>query len=399
MLPGFRRHSSARTAVGLVLLLTGVFSPLIEAAAVSVFRLPEGAFQPSSAIDPSGTVHLVWLQGDPKGCDVYYVSLPGGRTEGLLPVRVNSQTGSAIALGTIRGAQVAVGGKGQVHVAWNGSATATKTTPSDPTPLLYSRRVSSSAGFEPQRNLIGNTLHLDGGASIAAGRNGSVSLVWHALPGGAPADEAHRQVFAVRSLDDGTSFGPIRAISPTDGVCACCGLKALEDRTGSLLVLYRSLTASDRRPMTLLASTAEGSRWVGQINDPWPTSTCPMSSASLTEGPQGVWAAWETGGQIRSSLLADPSAKPGSDADTAHRPVNVSETGRNRHPSLAVNAQGDGLCAWAADTGWQKGGRVAWRLLDRTGQPVGPIGGQPGLGIWSFPVAFPQASGDFVVAY
>jgi hypothetical protein len=34
---------------------------------------------------------------------------------------VNHIDGSAIATGTVRGAQIAVGAKGRVHVAWNGS--------------------------------------------------------------------------------------------------------------------------------------------------------------------------------------------------------------------------------------------------------------------------------------
>ena len=37
---------------------------------------------------------------------------------------MNSQAGSAVAAGTIRGAHLALGRKGRVHVAWNGSGTA-----------------------------------------------------------------------------------------------------------------------------------------------------------------------------------------------------------------------------------------------------------------------------------
>ena len=42
------------------------------------------------------------------------------RDEFSKPVRVNSQPKSAVAVGTIRGAQIAIGQNGRVHVAWNG---------------------------------------------------------------------------------------------------------------------------------------------------------------------------------------------------------------------------------------------------------------------------------------
>jgi hypothetical protein len=45
---------------------------------------------------------------------------------------VNSQPESAIAAGTIRGAQLAIGKAGRVHVAWNGSQNAEPVGPLNP---------------------------------------------------------------------------------------------------------------------------------------------------------------------------------------------------------------------------------------------------------------------------
>jgi hypothetical protein len=57
-------------------------------------------------------------------------------------LRVNSQQGSAIAAGAIRGAHLAVGRNGRVHVAWNGSSTG---------PTARSAQPGNAPGQSPQR--------------------------------------------------------------------------------------------------------------------------------------------------------------------------------------------------------------------------------------------------------
>ncbi|HAB18810.1 MAG TPA: hypothetical protein DCE44_20515 [Verrucomicrobiales bacterium] len=136
-----------------LLSLLSLFTPSTGFAAVEVRRLPDGAMQPLAVTDDGGTVHLVWLQGEPKACDVFYQKLPGGRTNGTAPVRVNRHPGSAIGIGTIRGAQLAVGRNGRAHVVWNGSSQA-EPKPVAGAPLLYSRLDDSGTAFEPEQNLI-----------------------------------------------------------------------------------------------------------------------------------------------------------------------------------------------------------------------------------------------------
>src|SRR5437762_10013328 len=77
--------------------------------AVHLIRTPDGGIQPQAVVDPHGTVHLVYLKGDPGGCDVFYVCRRRGQASFSQPIRVNSQPGSAIAIGPVRGAQLAVG--------------------------------------------------------------------------------------------------------------------------------------------------------------------------------------------------------------------------------------------------------------------------------------------------
>ena len=93
----------------------------VDAPAVDVRRVPNGGFQPDLAVGRDGAIHLVYYSGDPMAGDVFYVRSKDGGVTFSAPVRVNSQPGSAIARGTIRGPQIAAAPDGRVHVAWNGS--------------------------------------------------------------------------------------------------------------------------------------------------------------------------------------------------------------------------------------------------------------------------------------
>src|SRR5258708_1596086 len=90
----------------------------------SVRRMPDGGIQPQIAVEPNGTIHMIYFAGDPKSGDLFYVRSTAAGEAFSSPLRVNSQEGSVIAIGTIRGGQIQVGENGRVHVAWNGSGTA-----------------------------------------------------------------------------------------------------------------------------------------------------------------------------------------------------------------------------------------------------------------------------------
>jgi len=111
--------------------------------------------------------------------DIFYVRREAGEATFTEPVRVNSHPGSAIAMGTIRGAQLAIGQNGRVHVAWNGSNKAPKGPGGNP--MLYARLNDAGIAFEPQRNLITWAGGLDGGGTLAADAKGRVYVFWHAM--------------------------------------------------------------------------------------------------------------------------------------------------------------------------------------------------------------------------
>src|SRR6266542_2469413 len=78
-----------------------------EPAKVRLMRVPEGGIQPQVASDARGAVHMVYFKGDPGHGDLFYVHTQNGGATFSKPLQVNSQSGSAVAVGNIRGAHIA----------------------------------------------------------------------------------------------------------------------------------------------------------------------------------------------------------------------------------------------------------------------------------------------------
>src|SRR5262249_3636280 len=164
------------------------------------------------------------------------------------PVRVNSQPGSAIAIGTIRGPQIALGKGDRLHVAWNGSSQASG---HEGAPMLYSRWQEERKAFEPERDVMTFTSALDGGGSVAADEQANVYVAWHGKADKS-GNEATRAVFVAISKDDGKSFARERQANPEPtGACGCCGMKAFADQQGSLYLLFRAARDGIERGETL----------------------------------------------------------------------------------------------------------------------------------------------------
>ncbi len=147
---------------------------------VRVLPVPNHGIQPQLVV-AGHRVHMVYFAGDPRHGDIHYLQSDDFGGAFSPPVRVNSQPGSAIAIGAIRGAQLSVGKGGRVHVAWNGSDLAEPRGPLSPesgepgAPILYARQNGAGTAFEAQRNLMRKPFGLDGGGSLAADPSGIVS--------------------------------------------------------------------------------------------------------------------------------------------------------------------------------------------------------------------------------
>lgn len=363
--------------------------PEAQVSRVAVVRLPAGGIQPQVAVDRKGVAHVVYFAGEPANGDLYYTFLndAGGFST---PIRITSP-GSAIATGTVRGAKLAIGRNGIVHVIWNGSGKATPKGPNDATPMLYSRLRPGQRAFDAQRNLIQFATGLDGGGAIAADDRGRVTVAWHA---GGPESkgEGDRRVWMTTSANDGATFPSEVAVSDAaTGACGCCGMDALIDRSGSFFLLYRSAREIVHRDAYLLRS-ADGRQFSSTRLQDWNIGACPMSTFSLAEGPHGVFAAWETNGQVQFRRV-DEAAPAGAPIEA---PGN---TGKRRHPTLAINARGEILLAWSEGTAWQKGGTVAWQVFDNNGRATLEKGQSLGVPVWGLTAVYARRDGGFTIVY
>ena len=372
--------------------------PRVDGVSVDIARLPNGAMQPDIVTDRRGAVHMVYLVGEPSAANVIYVQSADGGKSFSSPLQVNTGDGSAIATGTIRGAQIALGRDGGVHVAWNGSDRAQPKPPPDPItkragmPMLYARMIPPSRTFEPQRNLMTRSTNLDGGGSIAADDRGGVYVAWHAN-GADGGGEESRRVWIARSLDDGRTFAAEAAISdPATGVCGCCALRLFADHRGDLHMLYRSATNKAHRDIYSLLSRDRAQTFTGGRVQGWEIGACPMTSMSIAGGKPLV-GAWETDGQVYFAPLDS------TDRFSAPPVTDPGQSPRRKHPRVAVNGSGTVLLTWTQGTSWARGGSLAWQAFTPDGRPTTVKGSRPGVPVWSFSAVVARPDGSFAVFY
>ena len=355
-------------------------------AAVSTIRVPNGGIQPQ-LVERDGVVHLIYFTGEPATGNLFYVNSRDYGQTFSKPLAVNQTPGSAIAVGNIRGAQLAVGRNGRVHVAWNGTA------PTSHLPMYYARLNDAGTAFEPDRNLIKTAYGLDGGGSLAADNQGNVYVFWHAPVPGTKGEE-NRRVWVAKSTNDGKDFEPERiAFDQPTGACGCCGLKAFADNAGAVYVMFRSAEKQVNRDIWLLSSTDHGRTFTGADISHWNIGACVMSSEAFAQAPNGILAAWESEKQTYFGLVQPGTSKVSKPVAAPGVPVN------RKYPVIAANANGETLFAWTEGMAWKKGGGVEWQVYDKDSHAQGAAGKAAGVPVWGVIAAFAKPDGGFVVMY
>jgi hypothetical protein len=359
---------------------------------VSLLRVPDEGIQPQAAMDERGTIHLIYFKGKPSAGDIFYVHSKDGAAFSK-PIRVNSKPGSAIAIGNIRGAQLALGKNNRVHVAWMSG----KQEPIGDTkasPMLYARLNDDGTAFEGQRNVIQAAVGLDGGGSVAADPQGNVYVTWHA-PTPGQKGENNRRVWVAKSTDDGKTFAKEEPASDeATGACGCCGMNAFADHSGRIYILYRAAQDSVHRDMFLLASKKNtANSFEGQRLQEWETSNCPMSLGSFAETKGGMLAAWETKDQVYFTTFNPETCKI-----APFRAAPGDARGR-KHPAVAGNDKGESILVWTEGMGWERGGSLAWQVYDKNGKPTALKGRAEGVPVWSLVAVVARPDGGFMVIY
>jgi len=388
---------SARIVTGLSLVMCGVALVSAVGAAnpakpsINLMRVPNSGIQPQ-IVEKDGIVHLLYFTGDPKGGDLNYVeSRDYGKTFSK-PIRVNSESGTAMATGNIRGGQMAIGADGRVHVAWIGSSLAQPRAASNSAPVLYARMADTKDHFEASHHVNDASWGADG-ASIAADSKDDVFVFWHAQPPGG-RNEAERRLWIARSTNGGKSFAGERvAYSEPTGVCGCCGTRAFADADDTVYTLFRAATQVIHRDMYLLTSMDRGMTFHGVDIARWNVGACVMSSASLIQSGKDVLAAWESEKQVYFGRVDHATHQLGG--VTA-----APDSGTNRkYPAIATNNNGQTLFVWTENMAWAKGGSVVWQLYDRSNHPEAVRGQTTGVPAWSLVAAFARRDGSFTIVY
>jgi len=158
-------------------------------------------------------------------------------------------------------------------------------------------------------------------------------------------------------------------------------------------VFYRSATERVHRDMRLAVLNEQLKPVWQEVLDRLVIGTCVMSTAAIVRTSRGPLAAWEGHGEVFYTPLEGihvrrpaPQSPPGK--------------GKNRkHPRVAAHETGPILLVWTEDTAWNRGGSVAWQLLDEQLKPIGPAGRAEGLPVWGTAAAFPNGEGGFTIVY
>ena len=135
-----------------------------------------------------------------------------------------------------------------------------------------------------------------GFASIAAGKNGEVYVVW--LDGReTPESPGTFDIYLARSTDRGATFG--QNIRVARSACPCCRPYVTVGNNGEVFIAWRKVFPVSVRDMVVSVSKDGGQTFpqaTRVAEDGWEIHGCPESGASLMVVKGRLYVAWMTGG-------------------------------------------------------------------------------------------------------
>lgn len=375
--PGSRGGASSLLAA--ITLLAGLHSaqepgdqgePPEQASPVKIIRCPDGGQRPRLRRDGLGILHMIYVDAASDGANLFYRRSTDGGDTFSEPIRVNGVDGSVDASESSRGASVATGRDGRVHVAWMGSeATAVEVAGEGGAAtrreraLFHARLADDRKSFEPEHNLIRSRWGITATPGITADAAGNVYVFWHAPGDELPPEGADptefRRVWMVSSADDGATFSEERVVDDVaKGATDRCGLDADIDEDGTIYALYRCSTER-RKDMRLLYSEDGGQTFGSSYVDTWRRRIPPQTNGMLKQGGHHLVATWETEGQVffapirrkTNKILQPFSPKAKPDEIWRQRPT---ATG-NEDVSILV---------WVEGNRGEPPTRLGWRTFD-----------------------------------
>jgi hypothetical protein len=282
--------------------LAGIAGPG-EALDSGMSLAPRGR-QPRAAVGAQGLVAVVYGEGN----QVFSrVSRDGGASYGE-PTRVGEL--AQLMLGMRRGPQVAVVGSSLVVTAIGKEGD-----------LVAWRSPDAGASWGGPATVNDSpTSAREGLHDLVAAAGGEAHVVWLDLR------DQRTKIFTARSTDQGRTWGANRLVyeSPERTVCECCQPTAAADGGGEVVFMWRNLVAG-ARDMFLVRSNDDG-RTFGEArklgNGSWPLKGCPMDGGGVAVSNGRVATVWRREETLFAAApgSAEERLGPGRNAAVAFGP-------------------------------------------------------------------------------
>lgn len=324
---------------------------------------------PQIAVSPAGMISLLALYQDGETQRLgFTMSHDGG--DHFMPVRAVSEEGASISAHGENNPMMAVASRA-VYALWEQSH------PDRTRDLVVARSLDAGQSFEKPVRVNDNQIpSFHGFASVAAGMNGNVYVVW--LDGReTPESPGTFDVYLARSTDRGATFG--QNVRVAGSACPCCRPFVALGKDGQVFVAWRKVFTGSIRDMVVSASQDGGQTFAQETRvskDGWEIHGCPESGASLMVMKQRLYIAWMTGGtegrpQLRVAWSDDGGAH-------FHSPLDASKQVRDpNHPFLAQSENGRLLMGFQGrpsakdDRQWSKTTAFVEEIRgDQLGEPV-----------------------------